>query len=210
MAESGTPRGRGRPRTGVRESILAAAQQVLDEVGGRGLTTRSVAVRAQVAESSVFYHFGDRAGLLDAIILIHVGDYHRLVDERVTTGRSDRMADELEAMLGTLEDFYVRILPIMAAIQSDPESARGYAARSADRDLGPHRALPPVLRLLRSMQESGWFDPAVDPATAGLFLIGAAFQRALVRRFGGPLESLPAPAAVAADLVVLLRSGSAG
>ena len=49
------------------EAILAAALTLLRERGIARLTTREVAALAGVSEASVFYHYKDRAGLLQAV-----------------------------------------------------------------------------------------------------------------------------------------------
>ena len=64
---SDTPKRRGRPPAGGREAILAAALQVIRERGIARLTAREVASLAGVSEASVFYHYKDRFGLLQAV-----------------------------------------------------------------------------------------------------------------------------------------------
>ncbi|MCL2418084.1 MAG: TetR/AcrR family transcriptional regulator, partial [Conexibacteraceae bacterium] len=61
------PRRRGRPPSGGREAILDATLAVLREDGIANLTSRAVAARAGVSDASVYYHFRDRAGLLQAV-----------------------------------------------------------------------------------------------------------------------------------------------
>lgn len=84
----GSPRGRGRPRevwragpgTGLPigrglddlsptgRSILAAAREMAAKEGVGALTLRGVAERAYVDLSTVKYHFGTKAGLLEALL----------------------------------------------------------------------------------------------------------------------------------------------
>ena len=61
------PRRRGRPPSGGREAILDGDARILREHGIANLTSREVAARAGVSDASVYYHFGDRAGLLQAV-----------------------------------------------------------------------------------------------------------------------------------------------
>src|ERR671939_1356561 len=58
---------RGRPPSGGREAIREATLALLRERGVARLTTRDVAERAGVSEASVYYHYGDKAGLLRAV-----------------------------------------------------------------------------------------------------------------------------------------------
>ena len=64
---SQAPRRRGRPSAGGREAILEAALTLLRERGIARVTSREVAALAGVSEASVFYHYKDRAGLLQAV-----------------------------------------------------------------------------------------------------------------------------------------------
>ena len=57
---------RGRPSTGARERILAAAIEVLKADGYAGLTLAKVAARAGESKALVAYHFGSKQGLVGA------------------------------------------------------------------------------------------------------------------------------------------------
>jgi AcrR family transcriptional regulator len=56
----------GRPSTGARERILAAALETLLAEGYAGLTTAKVAVRAGESKALIAYHFGSKDGLVAA------------------------------------------------------------------------------------------------------------------------------------------------
>lgn len=63
-------RPRGRPRDDEkREAIMAAAFTLFAEHGFEGVGLETVAARAGVSRKTVYGHFGDKAGLLKAIIL---------------------------------------------------------------------------------------------------------------------------------------------
>lgn len=49
-------------------SILAAARRVLREHGFEGLTIETVAYEANVSRTSISYHFGSRAGLVQMVV----------------------------------------------------------------------------------------------------------------------------------------------
>lgn len=51
-----------------RESILKATQAVFSEKGYEVATTREIAIRANVNETTLFRHFGNKAGLLQEYI----------------------------------------------------------------------------------------------------------------------------------------------
>ena len=59
--------GPGRPSTGARERILAAALEVLKADGYAGLTTSKVAARSGENKALIAYHFGSKQGLVAAV-----------------------------------------------------------------------------------------------------------------------------------------------
>src|SRR5262249_28388478 len=51
-----------------RREILDAASELLLEGGAEGLTIRRLALRSGYTSPAIYQHFGDKAGLLDAIL----------------------------------------------------------------------------------------------------------------------------------------------
>lgn len=183
---------RGRPSTGVREAVLKATEEVLGDAG-LALSTKEIARRAGVAESSIFYHFGDRLGLLQAVIALHLPAF---ADATAVLGEGDLPAAhdptaapdthapaehdptaDLTALLRGLERFYRGIMPILGALQSDAQLRALLAERGGE--IGPHLALGAVADALRARQTAGRLPAALDPTAAALVLVGAAYQRAL-------------------------------
>ena len=111
------PRRRGRPPAGGREAILASALQLLRERGIARVTAREVAGRAGVSEASVFYHYKDRAGLLQAVFEQGVKPLQELSEGGGLTGAD--VHDALTRFARTLEEFLDQALPVMSAAQSD-------------------------------------------------------------------------------------------
>lgn len=238
MAESR----RGRPSTGVREAVLQSTQEVLGEAG-IALSTKEIARRAGVAESSIFYHFGDRLGLLQAVIGLHLpvfsdatvvlggrkpgdgageregeregpvdtagpGDPADSAGPSGPSGRSGPSgpSDELAALLSGLEDFYLGIMPILGALQSDRQLRDLLAERGGE--IGPHLALRPVADRLRAERDAGRLPATADPRAGALLLIGAAHQRALHRYLLGSAVARFLPAV--GDVVRTLLPAFAG
>lgn len=201
-AESG--RRRGRPRTGVRESVLATASALLDETGAAGFTTKAVAARAGVAESSIFYHFGDRLGLLQEVIFAEVGGYKQLIDGMMADPDPAGIEVGLRRILDYLEDYFERLLPGMTTLQADPQTLATFRERSQDLDLGPHRAVGLLREYLRFERVAGRVAADADLLVVATFAVGSALQRAQLRRFGGRARSLPSNRQLTRQLVRLL------
>ncbi len=187
------PRTRGRPRSGVREAVITAAQEILTSSGVARLTTKEVATRAGVAESSIFYHFGDRTGLLQAVVQHHLRPLKEMLAENARTALPDLRADLID-LITVLENFFHAALPVIAAIESDSDLRAAHTERGRDLDLGPHRALDAVIAHL-----SARHTIVAEPRTAALLLVGAVYQRALQHRLSPPgaQAALPSPEAIA-------------
>lgn len=196
----------GRPATGVREALLEAAQAVIAESGAARLTTRAVAQRAGVAEASVFYHFGDRPGLMLAV----VGEHLPLVKELFFGDRLRRgeLRADLVALFEGLEAFFLRTVPIIAAVQADGEVRAAFQERSREHDIGPHRAIEGTAAFLAARRQAGELPPGGDLRAAAMLLVGGAYQRAYHRLLGaaGAQRWLAEPA----ETVDLLLSGLRG
>jgi len=65
-ATQAAPPKRGRPSTGARERILAAAIETMKADGYAGLTVAKVAARAGESKALIAYHFGSKNGLVAA------------------------------------------------------------------------------------------------------------------------------------------------
>ncbi len=205
-------RGRGRPSAGVREAILAAALQLIEEAGLARLTTREVARRAGVSEASVFYHYRDKVGLLQAVILAGLEPLKGL-DADMLAGRTGQpLAQTLTQVATALEHFLDRALPVVEAVQADAATRAEFAARMADQDLGPHRGVRLLAAHLTELRQLGAVRPDADPAAAALMLFGGCFLRAWLRHLTGQAEvALPGLADTTATMACLLSpAGEAG
>lgn len=179
---TGAPR-RGRPATGVREALLAAAEAALAESGAARLSTREVARRAGVAESSIFYHFGDRVGLLEAV----VGHYLPPVLDLFAAGPGGGgLRENLVALFEALEGFFRRAVPVIAVIQADGQVREGFIERSRQTGIGPHHAIAGTVGYLTAERDAGKIGPGADLRAAAMLLVGGAYQRALQISLGAP------------------------
>jgi AcrR family transcriptional regulator len=206
-------RGRGRPPAGAREAILAAARELIGTGGLAKLTTREVARRAGVSEASVFYHFQDKAGLLERVVLDGLAPLKAPIPG-FTEGSDEVSLDGLLMHTATaLEAFFDNVMPVVAAVQSDADLRHAFAERLVKGDLGPHRGVLMLSQYLTAMASTGRASAGVDTRAASLMLIGACFLRAWERAMAGPErgQTLPGLASVVDTLVQLLApAGQAG
>jgi AcrR family transcriptional regulator len=174
-ADAASPRRRGRPPSGGREAIVAATLSLLRERGASRLTTREVAARAGTAEGTVFYHFGDRTGLLMAVIndgLQAFADVH--------FGQSDTAGDVgtlLDRFTSALEGFLEIALVAMIAAQSDAELRDGMAEHFLSHNIGPHRGVELLGAMLRRAQLAGLVRTDIHAEALAMMVIGSCFLR---------------------------------
>jgi AcrR family transcriptional regulator len=77
--------------TGTRERILQAAARLLAESGGAPVSTRAVCAAAGVGAPTLYHHFGDKDGLLDAVVAYAFERY--LAEKRARPASGDPVGD---------------------------------------------------------------------------------------------------------------------
>lgn len=172
------PKRRGRPPAGGREAILDAALQLLRERGIARLTSREVAALAGVSEASVFYHYRDRVGLLQAVF----EEGLRPLRELAGAGYSGPLRETLMVYGKTLEAFLDQALPVIAAAESDRSLREVMAAYMSEQDLGPHRGVSSLGDYLGAEQAAGRVRAGVDPYAVAMLFVGACYTRAAQRQ----------------------------
>lgn len=184
---------RGRPSSGGREAIIDATLRLLRERGVARATTREIARAAHVSEASIFYHFGDRSGLLTAAFEAGVGPLEAL--GRAGLAGADRRV-VLAGFGAALERFLEEVLPVIAAAQADAQLREALAAHMARRNLGPHRGVQALADYLAGEQRAGRVRGDVDPAAVALAFTGSCTTRVLQRQLSLGLGGLPSLDAV--------------
>jgi AcrR family transcriptional regulator len=197
-----SPRRRGRPPSGGREAILEATLELVRERGIARMTTREVAERAGVSEASVFYHYTDRAGLLQALFARGLEPLRELDARGIDAG--DRL--DVFTRLGTaIEQFLGDALPILLAAQSDTELRDKLAVYMAEQDLGPHRGVQALGAYLTVEQAAGRARREADPEAIAFMLVASSFVRVFQRQIAGDDSPLPSLEDTVSTLDVLLR-----
>jgi AcrR family transcriptional regulator len=195
------PKRRGRPPSGGREAILAAALELLRERGIARLTTREVASLAGVSEASIFYHYRDRAGLLTAV-------FEQGIEPLQAMGAGGLSGADLGDLLRrfgpTLERSLDQTLPVMAAAQSDTELRDALGTYMTEQGLGPHRGVIGLGAFLAEQQAEGRVRDDVDPSAVALMFVAACFIRASQRQMPVHNVELPPLEDVIASLDTML------
>lgn len=163
----------------MRQAILAAVPELIRERGLASVTTSAVAERARASEASIHYHFGGKEQLVEEAILGALGSLQSRARE--VGAAAQRPAESLHELAGALESFYDELIPLLVAVQSDPQLRRALGPKLARTDLGPHRAVALVARGVKAAKSDrpGEGD---DADAAALLLVGACFLRAWQRQ----------------------------
>lgn len=156
-----------------RTQLIDTAIDVIADVGAERATISRIAERAGITRGVVTYHFTNRRGLLDAVVVHVYGLAVDVMRDRVQDAPTAR--DSLrEFIVGSVE-FYAEHPAAMAALSAiyrSPEMPR--------EDRGEHRTeLTDVQDILIAGSNSGEFrdlDPTIMAAT-----IRSALDAALVR-----------------------------
>jgi len=168
-----------------RDQLLDAAHDLLRERGIMGTTTREIARAAGVADGTLYNYFRTREALFLALfdrtlpMLKHV-----LGDLPLRVGQSDVRTNLTEVMVAAL-GFFREVVPMFAAVFSDPALNESYRAQMKVDGRGPHKAYVLFERYLQAEQRMGRISQGVDPTTTGQQLIASAFFQAFTERFLG-------------------------
>jgi AcrR family transcriptional regulator len=182
---------RGRPPAGIREAIAAAALELIEEEGLGHLTSKAVADRAGASEASVYYHFKDKVGLVQAAVQEGLAPV-REINETEFGKLADRpLAEGLAQIEVAFERFFARVMPVFSAIQGDAELREDFGRRMSQEGMGPHKGVEAVGAYLAMQQERGRVDPGADVEAAALQLVGSCFVRVFARYMLGARIPLP-------------------
>jgi AcrR family transcriptional regulator len=145
---------------------------VLREQGIANLTSREVAARAGVSDASVYYHFSDRAGLLQAVFELGMKPLKFMVGLELSELEP---IEVLRGALASLERFFDDVVPILMAAQADPELRAALASFVEAKELGPHKGVMVLGSYLRAQQQLGRVRADADADAIALMMIDAAF-----------------------------------
>lgn len=185
MDVSATTRG-----SATRARLLAAARDVVAEVGYAHATTKAIAAAAGVAEGTIYRHFPDK----HALFLAAVVDANQPVIAWMSglPGRAGQatLADNLSQTLTRLASLRQHMLPLELAMLTDPElAARRQAGVAALHTGDPAVAVaglptpnPPALlaQYLTAEQQLGRVRADVDPIRAAVTILATLLGLAVI------------------------------
>ena len=170
-----------------RQRILDAALRLIQDRGIGRVTTREIALAAGAAEGSLFKNFGDKMGLLTALLSYELPENQawRAVAIEAPPGHGDLVAG-LVLFMERAIDYYAATLPITAGSLADRELLRRHQALNRERGSGPQLALEASVDCLRGWQDAGYLDRSADLYAMAVALCGGALICAYIEQLAGP------------------------
>jgi AcrR family transcriptional regulator len=169
----------------MREQLLDAARDVLREKGIMGATTREIARAAGCADGTLYNHFRTREDLFLALFERTLPQFRQALAELPLRVGQRNVRSNLEEVLVSGLGFFREVVPIFAAVLSDPALNAGYRARLGAQGRGPHRAYAWFETYLQAEQRINRIGSAVDPTATAQQLVAIAFFQAFTERFLG-------------------------
>lgn len=162
---STTP-GYGDPET--RNRILEATWELVAEQGAR-LTLADAAARASVSRQAVYLHFGDRAGLLVALVQ-HMDSTLDLGESLAVVHAAPDGASLLEAAMRLNTTFWAQVFPVAQVLEAAQHDDDALGAAWRDRMRFRHSTFRAMIEALAERGElaEGW---TVDDAAAILYAV---------------------------------------
>ncbi len=188
-----------------RARILAATHRLLAERGLARLTTNAIAREAGLAEGTIFKHFGSKDRLLLTVVQEHLPSFRGVAT--VDRAGTDTVRENLESIALAAIVYDEALIPMGAAVMSDAELlARQREVLPPD---GPARHYRHVAEYVAAEQRLGRLDPAVDPLSVALLLLGPCFQWAFQRQLLGSAPLQLSDQQFAALIVGAILAGAA-
>jgi AcrR family transcriptional regulator len=187
-----------------RDTILAAAEQVMHTLGLANATTKEIAQAAGLSEAALYKHFDDKTELFLCVFRERLPElFATLRDLPNRVGRRTVRAN-LEDLARVALAFYQQSAPIAASLFSRPELLARYQEYMRGSGEHPHRARDLLAAYLHAEQRAGRVAPRASAEAAASLLIGACLQRAFVARFAGLPSDPEADERFIKDIVGLL------
>jgi AcrR family transcriptional regulator len=173
--------------TSTRQTILDAAQRLLETGGLARLTTKRIARAAGCAEGTLFKHFRRKEDIILAVVRENAPRFRGAVSQLRPGTRP--VARNLEAIALACIRFSEKLIPLGASLLGDAALLERH--RRLEPGRGPKEAFELIADYVTQEQGTGRIDARVEPRSVAMLLFGPCFQRVFIRQVVG---KNPAPA----------------
>jgi AcrR family transcriptional regulator len=168
-----------------RESILEATLAMIRSEGISAVTTKKVAAAAGCAEGTIFNNFGDKGGLLAAVLSFGLPETQTLYRRVEAAQATPDLGAGLVSIVDALMDFYRASYPLVGSALADQGLFARYAQAHRDGGTGPQQAWRLVHDFLVAQQNAGRLAEAADLETVALSVAGACQNAVWVEMVSG-------------------------
>jgi AcrR family transcriptional regulator len=193
---------------GIRQHILDAAEQVIQDLGMKGATTREIARRARCAEGSIYRYFPDKQALFHEIVKNRFPQFFELLQTLPDLAGTATVRKNLEAVVVNALGFYRAIIPVVVGAMSDHVLLLQQRRHFEERDGGPLRVIKLVAAYVAGEQRLGRVSDRVSPELFTRLLLGACFSQALIEALIGEGARTGTDEQFARDMVRTLMDGA--
>jgi AcrR family transcriptional regulator len=193
----------------IKEEILCAAEQIIDDFGLGGATTRVIAQTARCAEGSIYRYFPDKRALLIEVMKRRYPKFLEIVGSLSRRAGTDTVRKNLEEVAESALGFYRAILPTVAGPLVERKLLVELRQSFVATQTGPLKAFRSVATYIKKEQRLGRISsrPSADHLTR--LLLGACFSQAFLEHLIGEDARLNGDEHFARETVRSLMEGMA-
>jgi AcrR family transcriptional regulator len=166
----------------LREHLIAATGQLLDERSIGELTTRVIAQHAGVSDGVLYNHFDDKADLLMAAMLRRYADQVERLEAVAPTAGEGTVVDNVQAYGRALSEVEGDVLLHGAALLAQPPLLHRFWAEIHHAPFGIDRLRRPLADYLAAERSLGRVRADLDIEAAVTVVFGACAMTALSSR----------------------------
>lgn len=191
----------------MRARILEATAKLIKAEGMSAVTTKKIAAEAGCAEGSIFRHFGDKGGLLAAVLSFGLPETQAFLEAVDAAAASPDLRAGLQSVAEALLAFYRASYPLVGSALADRELFARYSNAARESGTGPQQAWRLVHDFLAAQRDAGRINPDVDLQVHALSIAGACQHAAWVEMVNGPAGLPHGGEAISAWIVAALVPG---
>jgi AcrR family transcriptional regulator len=172
----------------LKDHLVEAADELLDDAAPASLTTRQIARHANVSDGVLYNHFGDKDELLVAALTRRYGRLVEAFEARIVEADqpergSDRsLAAWLHAYTRALRDLEAAALHLAAGLLAEPRLLEAFWVEIHRAPLGLNRLRQPLTDRLLVERDAGRIAADADIDAAATLVFGASAMTAITLR----------------------------
>jgi AcrR family transcriptional regulator len=171
----------------MRTRILEATSNLIRNEGMSAVTTKKIAAEAGCAEGSIFRNFGDKGGLLAAVLSFGLPETQTLYETVDAASATPDVRAGLVSIVDAMLGFYRASYPLVGSALADRELFARYSHAHREGGTGPLQAWQLVHRFLEAQRGAGRLSDDADLPVAALALVGACQNAVWVEMVNGPV-----------------------